>query len=100
MLHHLAHHLPSQAPLKDFIHHNTLHSLQHMPFHEAMRTATVAFGYRTYLPLAEYRAMYSRGGDMRLVGLEKHKPLSEHPLATRKLKSRTKKSAGLKSVLA
>jgi hypothetical protein len=61
MLHHLAHHLPSQAPLKDFIHHNTLHSLQHMPFHEAMRTATVAFGYRTYLPLAEYRAMFQRG---------------------------------------
>lgn len=27
-----------------------------------------------------------RGGEMRLVGLEKHKPLSDHPLATRKLK--------------
>lgn len=41
-----------------------------------------------------------RGGDMRLVGLEKHKPLSDHPLATRKLKTRSNKGGSLKSVLA
>lgn len=41
-----------------------------------------------------------QGGDMQLVGLEKHRPLSDHPLATRKLKTRSNKGRSLKSVLA
>lgn len=61
LLHRLRHFLPSQAPLKDFIHHNTLHAFQEMPFHRALRQASVMLGYRTYLPLAEYRKMYREG---------------------------------------
>lgn len=56
----IKHFLPAQAPLKDFIHHNTLHAFQHDHFHEGLHKASVYFGYRVYLPLAEYRAKYEQ----------------------------------------
>lgn len=58
ILHHLEHYLPSQSPLKDFVHHNTLHAFQHMPFHEAMKMASEVFGYTTYMSLDEFREKY------------------------------------------
>ena len=58
VLHELKHYLPAQAPLKDFIHHNTLHAFQHLNFHQAIRRASAIFGYRVSLSLAEYRALY------------------------------------------
>ena len=61
ILHRLGHYLPSQAPLKDFIHHNTLHAFQEKTFHEALNDAAHFFGYQTYLQLAEYRALYDQG---------------------------------------
>jgi uncharacterized protein YbcC (UPF0753/DUF2309 family) len=61
VLHRLQHYLPAQAPLKDFIHHNTLHAFQHLPFHAAASKASHGFGFRTYLSLAEYRARYQEG---------------------------------------
>lgn len=61
LLHELKHYLPSQAPLKDFIHHNTLHAFEHRHFHDALRQASEMFGAKTYLPLQEYRARYSKG---------------------------------------
>ncbi len=61
MLHKLRHYLPAQAPLKDFIHHNTLHAFQEFPFHEALSRASAIFGYRTYLPLKEYRTRFQGG---------------------------------------
>lgn len=54
----LKHYLPQQAPLKDFVHHNTLHAFQHLNFHEAVRQASVMFGYRTSLTLGEFRQLY------------------------------------------
>lgn len=57
----ISHYLPTQSPLKDFIHHNTLHAFQDMPFHQALDTAAATFGYRTRLPLSAYRAMYHSG---------------------------------------
>jgi uncharacterized protein YbcC (UPF0753/DUF2309 family) len=57
----LSHYLPSQAPLKDFIHHNTLHAFQHDLFHDGLKKASVIFGYKTYLQLSEYRDLYHSG---------------------------------------
>ncbi|MFM2201209.1 MAG: hypothetical protein RL040_409 [Bacteroidota bacterium] len=57
----LMHQLPAQAPLKDFIHHNTLHAFQYLPFKEGIRKASKRFGYRVLLPLKEYRQSYREG---------------------------------------
>lgn len=60
-LHRLKHFLPAQAPLKDFIHHNTLHAFQQFRFHDALHRASQCFGYTTSLSLDEYRAQYAAG---------------------------------------
>ncbi|MCB1201897.1 MAG: DUF2309 domain-containing protein [Leptospiraceae bacterium] len=59
----LAHFLPSQGPIKDFIHHNTLHSFQDhaLTFHEAIRAASQIYGAKEYLPLETYREKYTSG---------------------------------------
>ena len=61
LLHDLHHLLPSQAPLKDFVHHNTLHALQDLPFDEAMVVATRDWGHRTYAPIENMRARWASG---------------------------------------
>jgi uncharacterized protein YbcC (UPF0753/DUF2309 family) len=61
VLHRLHHYLPHQNPLKDFIHHNTLHAFQDLPFHKALETASTIFGYQTYLHLSQYRKLFSEG---------------------------------------
>ncbi|TRZ65288.1 MAG: DUF2309 domain-containing protein [Comamonadaceae bacterium] len=58
---HIAHWLPTQGPIKDFIHHNTLHAVQHYPFHKGVAIAAKVFGARSYLPSADYQAMYRQG---------------------------------------
>jgi uncharacterized protein YbcC (UPF0753/DUF2309 family) len=57
----IAHWLPTQRPIKDFVHHNTLHAVQHHPFHEGIAIAAKIFGAYSYLPLAEYHARYRTG---------------------------------------
>lgn len=59
-LHELKHYLPSQAPLKDFVHHNTLHAFQHEFFHKGLYKASKIFGYQTYLTIEEYRNLFIR----------------------------------------
>ncbi len=61
LLHDLKHYLPSQAPLKDFIHHNSLHAFQHLKFFDAIRTASQIFGYKVSLSLHEFRDLYQSG---------------------------------------
>ena len=58
---HIAHWLPTQGPIKDFIHHNTLHAVQHLPFHEGVAVAAKMFGARSYLPLDDYQEKYQQG---------------------------------------
>ncbi len=61
VIEHLRHYLPSQAALKDFVHHNTLHGFQHLKFHTALWEASNIFGFRTYLSIDEFRAHYRSG---------------------------------------
>ena len=61
VLHELKHFLPAQAPLKDFVHHNTLHAFQHLPFFDGLRDASGVFGYKVSLSLQEYRILYASG---------------------------------------
>ncbi|HRI80358.1 MAG TPA: Na-translocating system protein MpsB, partial [Cyclobacteriaceae bacterium] len=58
VIHDLKHYLPAQAPLKDFIHHNTLHAFQKFNFHKATRLASEILGYRVSLSLLEFRQLY------------------------------------------
>ncbi|CAM1334029.1 YbcC family protein [Tenacibaculum aestuariivivum] len=60
-LHQLKHFLPAQAPLKDFVHHNTLHAFQKIPFFEALQSASEIFGYKTTLSLKEFQELYKTG---------------------------------------
>lgn len=61
VLHELKHYLPSQTPLKDFIHHNSLHAFQYMKFFDAIFKATKIFGYRVTMQLTEFRELYHSG---------------------------------------
>lgn len=56
----LKHYLPAQAPLKDFVHHNTLHAFQNQNFEKAIRNASKIFGYKTSLSLLEYRELFKK----------------------------------------
>jgi uncharacterized protein YbcC (UPF0753/DUF2309 family) len=47
--------LPDQGPIGVFIHHNTLHAFQHLPFHEGVQAGATALGARPYLSLREFR---------------------------------------------
>ncbi len=58
VLHELKHYLPAQAPLKDFIHHNTLHAFQTLKFEDALQQASTIFGYKVSLTLNEYRSFF------------------------------------------
>lgn len=60
----VAHWLPAQGPLKEFIHHNTLHAYQSWDFFEATRRASRLLGSRSLLRLDEYRQRL-RGGQIR-----------------------------------
>lgn len=61
VLHELKHQLPSQTPLKDFIHHNTLHAFQDMKFFDAIFKASKIFGYQVTCNVHEYRKLYKIG---------------------------------------
>ncbi len=59
----IRHYLPSQGPIKDFIHHNTLHAFQehNLSFDESIRQASRLYGAREYLPVSEFRALFKSG---------------------------------------
>ena len=66
---HAAHLLPAQGPITVFIHHNTLHAFEDLPFGEAVKRAAHVFGCQPYLTEARYRHELARGR-IRLADLE------------------------------
>src|SRR6185437_10173978 len=56
-----AHLLPIQGPIGVFVHHNTLHAFEHLPFEEAVIQAAQLFDAEPYMSEAAYRAELSRG---------------------------------------
>ena len=64
-----AHLLPAQGPITVFIHHNTLHAFEDLPFAEAVKRAAKTFGCQPYLGEDRYREELSRGR-IRFVSLE------------------------------
>ncbi len=58
---HLAHFLPAQGPIGVFIHHNTLHAFQHLPFDEAVRAGARTFGAQPYMQEDAFREAFAAG---------------------------------------
>lgn len=58
---HASHLLPAQGPIQVFIHHNTLHAFEDLPFDEAVRQGAAVFNTQPYLAEAIYRAALAKG---------------------------------------
>ncbi len=61
MVEHLAHFLPAQGPITVFVHHNTLHALQHLPFDDAVALGAKVYGCQPYLTEERYQQQLAAG---------------------------------------
>src|SRR4051812_20933137 len=58
---HAAHMLPAQGPINVFIHHNTLHAFEELPFDEAVVAGGKVFDCEPYLSEERFRERLSAG---------------------------------------
>jgi uncharacterized protein YbcC (UPF0753/DUF2309 family) len=56
-----AHLLPAQGPISIFIHHNTLHAFEHLPFEAAVECAAERLGCQPFLSESRYRDKLASG---------------------------------------
>src|SRR5690606_19114211 len=56
-----AHYLPTQGPLPVFVHHNTLHAFEDLPFDQAVLEGGAMYGCEPYWPEQRYRQELRRG---------------------------------------
>src|SRR6266404_5124696 len=61
MIDRLAHLLPAQGPISIFIHHNTLHAFEDLPFETAVERAADRLDCEPYLPESRYRDKLASG---------------------------------------
>jgi uncharacterized protein len=71
----LAHLLPAQGPIGIFIHHNTLHAFEQLPFEEAVETAAAQLGREPFLAEPRYRDKLASG---RILAEDVQEVLAEH----------------------
>ena len=58
---HAIHYLPTQGPISIFVHHNTLHSFEDLPFDQAVLAGLRRYGGEPYLSESRYREELQRG---------------------------------------
>jgi hypothetical protein len=56
-----AHYLPAQGPMNVFVHHNTLHAFQHLPFQEGVVDAAKLYKAEPFLSETLYQQYYKQG---------------------------------------
>ena len=61
VIEHAGHLLPAQGPITVFIHHNTLHAFEDLPFNEAVKKGAQVFGCQPFLSEDRYRHELTRG---------------------------------------
>lgn len=65
VIEHAAHLLPAQGPITAFVHHNTLHAFEDLPFDEAVKHGARTFGCHPFLPEEHYHRELERGRILR-----------------------------------
>lgn len=79
IIEHSVHILPAQGPITVFIHHNTLHAFEDLPFDQAVQKGAQIYGCQPFMTEDRYRADLLRGR----IGFSELQEVLEHDLGGR-----------------